>query len=286
MSSVPPYQFSVSEFTTMPWTFEQDVTTYARLGVPAIEVCEIKLDQQRMGEQLALIGAHGLTISSVQPVVRTLFPSVSQPDPRPIPERMARFRQTITSFGQLASGVPFVTNTGIPPQGNIQKVMDTAVGEYRALADFAAEHGARVALEPLNPSIMNVETAIWLIEQGMTIVTEVDRPNVGICLDYWNIFQNPQVEDAIKAAGDRIFITQVSDWRAPRSYADRTIVGQGDIPFPPLLRATYESGYRGAYELEIFSGEVPDSLWQGDLDQVIKASWEGLDRAWRQAFSG
>jgi hypothetical protein len=38
------YAFGVSEFTTNPWTFEQDVETYARLGVDTIEVCEAKLD--------------------------------------------------------------------------------------------------------------------------------------------------------------------------------------------------------------------------------------------------
>ena len=43
-----PYQFGVSEFTTQPWTFEQDVENYARLGVQAIEVCEAKLDAGRI----------------------------------------------------------------------------------------------------------------------------------------------------------------------------------------------------------------------------------------------
>ena len=88
---IPSYRFGVSEFTTTPWTFEQDVEQYSRLGVDAIEVCEFKLDEQRMGEQLALIAQHGLTISSVQPKIRTLFPSQSQPEPSDPRERMALF---------------------------------------------------------------------------------------------------------------------------------------------------------------------------------------------------
>lgn len=280
----PPYQFSVSEFTTNPWTYEEDVERYSRLGVDAIEVCEIKLDRGRMAEQLALVGDHGLSVSSVQPVVRTLFPSRTQPEPVGVQDRMARFRETIVSVGHAGEGVPFITNTGIPPAGNVQEVFETAAREYRLLADFASERGARIALEPLNPSIANVESAIWTVEQAMRIVTAVDRPNFGICLDYWNIWQNPHVEESIRGAGDRILIAQVSDWRTPRSYADRLIVGGGEIPFPSLLRATYESGYRGPYELEIFSGDVPDSLWRSNLDTVILESRKGLDAAWRQAF--
>lgn len=285
MSTAPPYRFGISEFTTYPWTFEHDVESYARLQVEAIEVCEFKLDESRMGEQLAQIGKHHLTISSVQPVVRTLFPSQSQPEPTNIPDRMARFRQTIERFGDLASGVPFVTNTGNPPGGNIQEVIDTAAREYRMVADFAQEHGARVALEPLNASIANIETAIWTLQQGMRIVNAVDRPNFGICLDFWNIWQNADIADAIRSSGDRIFIVQLSDWRTPRSFQDRLIPGDGDIPIPDLLRATHESGYRGPYVVEIFSGDVPNSLWKGDLEKVITDSRQGVERAWQEALS-
>lgn len=285
MDKVPSYPFSVSEFTTYPWPFERDVEQYAHLGVDAIEVCEFKLDRARIPEQLAVIAQRGLAISSVQPRTRTLFPSRSQPEPTHVSDRMGEFRETIASFSVAASGVPFITNTGIPPGGNIQEVFDTAAREYRALAEYAENYGARIALEPLNASIANVETAIWTVQQGMRIVDAVDRPNFGICVDLWNVWQNAHIEAAIQAAGDRIFIVQVSDWRTPRSYEDRMIVGQGDISFPPLLRAVYESGYRGAYELEIFSGDVPDSLWKGDLDLVIIESRNGLEEAWQEAFA-
>ena len=82
MTSAGSLQFGVSEFTTQPWSFEQDVENYARLGVDAIEVCEVKLDEERAAEQLALVGQSGLPITSVQPKTRTLFPSRSQPEPK------------------------------------------------------------------------------------------------------------------------------------------------------------------------------------------------------------
>lgn len=285
MTGPTGYTFGVSEFTTHPWSFERDVETYGRLGVDTIEVCEFKLDDKRAGEQLALVGRHGLAISSVQPAVRTLYPSLSQPEPKDIPARMARFRHTIDLFSGQAHDVPFVTNTGIPPKGNIQAVLDTAAKEYRALADYAQEQGVRIALEPLNASIMNEESAIWTLEQAMRTVSAVDRPNFGICLDAWNIWQNADILAGIKACGDRIFVVQVSDWRTPRSFQDRLVVGTGEIPLAPLLRAVHESGYVGAYSVEIFSHDVPDPLWEADLEQVIRDSRAGLDAAWREAFA-
>jgi sugar phosphate isomerase/epimerase len=280
----PRYRFGVSEFTTTPWTFEQDIESYGQLGVEAIEVCEFKLDEQRMSEQLAMIAAHGLMISSVQPKVRTLFPSQSQPEPRDPRERMALFSQTIQRFGPLAQGVPFVTNTGIPPQGNIQQVYDVAVEVYRELADVAARFGARIALEPLNPSILNIETAIWTIQQALDIVTRVQRANFGLCIDSWNIWQTPDLYEAIKACGDRIFVVQLSDWRTPRSFQDRLSIGDGEIPFPAFLRAIHNSSFAGPYVVEIFSADVPNPLWGGDLKQLIRDNRANLETAWLVAF--
>ena len=285
MTATDSYQFGVSEFTTWPWSFEQDVETYAQLGVDTIEVCEFKLDEKRAAEQLALVGQHGLAISSVQPAVRTLYPSQSQPEPKDVGQRIARFRDTIERVAPFAPGAPFVCNTGIPPNGNIQQVYDTAAREYRGLADFAREHGVRVALEPLNAAIMNVESAVWTLAQAMRIAAAVDHESFGICLDVWNIWQNADILNEIKKCGDRTFVVQLSDWRTPRSYQDRLVVGQGEIPLAPLLRAIHDSGWRGAYSVEIFSGDVPDSLWKTDLRDVIKSSRAGLDAAWHEAFA-
>ncbi len=282
---VPQYRFGVSEFTTTPWTFEQDVECYAQLGVEAIEVCEFKLDEQRIDEQLALIAKNGLLISSVQPKVRTLFPSQSQPAPADPRERMALFSQTVQRFGALAQGVPFVTNTGCPPRGNMQEVSEVAAEVYRDLADEAARFGARIALEPLNPSIMNVETAIWTIQQALQIVTQVQRANFGVCIDSWNVWQNADLYEAIAACGDRIFVVQLSDWRTPRSFQDRLSIGHGEIPFPALLRAVHASGFRGPYVVEIFSAGVPDALWEGDLKQLIRDNRANLETLWQAAFS-
>jgi sugar phosphate isomerase/epimerase len=273
-------RFGISQFTTMPWGFERDVEEYARLGVEAIEVCEDKLDADRFSEQLALVHERGLEITSAQPSVRTLFPSQTQPEPEEIGERVARFRHTVEHFGDFAEGVPFVLNTGPPRDGNIREVTEVAVREGRALAGHAAERGASVALEPLSPSLMNVESAIWTLDQAMRIVEAVDRPNFGLCLDLWNVWQNPDVEAQILACGDRILVVHLSDWCTPRSFEDRHGVGRGDVPLASLMGAIHNTGYRGAYTLEIFSRNVKDSLWdQEKLASLITESRDAVRSA-------
>ena len=277
----PNFQFGVSQFTTNPWSFERDVETYARLGVSAIEVCEFKLDPAQVSEQMDAIKAAGLKVTSVQPKTRTLFPSASQPEPLDVGERVKLFQTTIETLAPYTPGVAYVTNTGIPPGGNIEEVMDRAAAKYRGLAEFAADYGVKVALEPLNASIVNIETAIWTLPQAMQIVHAVDRESFGICLDSWNVWQNADIHAQIKACGAKIFVVQLSDWRTPRSFLDRLVPGQGEIPLPAFLAAVHAAGFRGAYSVEIFSQGVPNALWDGDLEQVIVDSRAGLESAWQ-----
>lgn len=280
MDDTSPFAFGISEFTTMPWSFDEDVAHYARLGVQAIEIVEDKLDHSRLDEQFAAVAAAGLVISGVQPSVRTFLNSRMVPNPEGPDARLSRLRGSIERLARFAPGAPFITNTGAHPKGDLAGAMRVTERALRELAPIAAEHGVRLALEPLNPTSVNIESAIWTVDQALSIIEGTGRDEVGLCLDYWNIWQNAGVEQEIARAGDRIFTVQASDWRDPRSFADRIVPGDGVIPLGSLLRATHAAGFTGPYVVEIFSNDVADSLYDGDLDGVIQRSRSGLERAW------
>lgn len=50
------------------------------------------------------------------------------------------------------------------------------------------------------------------------------------------------------------------------------------------MRATRRAGFDGAYVVEIFSKNVADSLWEGDLDETLVRSKAGMERAWEDSF--
>lgn len=276
-----PFAFGMNQFTTQPWSFEEDVERYIRLGVEAIEVCEAKLDEGRWAEQMASAVDSGLAISAVQPLVRTFGASQMQREPKGVEPRVARLRQSIERLAPRTPGAPFVVNTGAPEDGDVAGMVEITISELRALAPFAAGHG--VTLEPLSATSMNAETAIWIVGQALDILDTVDSSNVGLCLDLWNVWQDAGLGDEIRRAGGRILVLQVSDWRMPRSGGDRLVPGNGAIPLGPLLRLVGETGFEGACTVETFSKAVPDSLYDRDLSEVIRASRAGLETAWNEA---
>ena len=275
-----PFTFGISEFTTMPWSFDEDVQRYAALGVDAIEVVEAKLDEDRFAEQMQSIGDAGLVISGVQPKVRTFSPSRMMPNPKPLDERIACLRGTIERLARYAPGVPFITNTGPHPQGDMAEAMKIAGAGLGELGRVAADHGVTMALEPLNPTSVNVESAIWTVDQALDVIEASGSDHVGLCLDYWNIWQDTGIEAAIARAGNRILTVQASDWRVPRSFADRIVPGDGTIPLASLVRATRGTGFAGPWVVEIFSNDVADSLYDGDMAAMIGRCREGMTAAW------
>jgi sugar phosphate isomerase/epimerase len=142
----------------------------------------------------------------------------------------------------------------------------------------------RIAFEPLNPVLFNTDTALWGLDDGLELVRRVDVPNVGLCLDTWNVFQTPDLPDVIRACGERIFVVQISDWQRPRSGADRRCLGDGTIPTVSIVKAIRETGYDGPYVLEIFSGEsLPGSLWRGDMGAMLLKNSAAFANVWEQS---
>lgn len=278
-------RFGISEFTTWPWSFERDVERFSAHGIGAIEVCEFKLDRNDYAPQLRGIETVGLTVSSVQSTVHSLFPDSLAPQPTASEDRVRHIKDAIARIApHVPRQTPFVIITGAAPGGNTQMVYERCLRDFADLADFAALHDMRLAYEPLNPILFNTDTALWGLDQALELIQSINHPALGICLDTWNVFQTPDLHDVIRRCEDRIFVVQVSDWHRPRSGADRMSLGQGEIDNAAIMRTIRGTGYRGPYVLEIFSGEsLPDSIWRADLDVVLQKNIDAFARIWQKS---
>lgn len=276
------YQFGISEFTTHPWSFERDVERYAAHGVDTIEICEFKLNRHDYAPQLERIGKAGLGVSSVQTTVHSLFVDSLVSEPTDPGDRTARIMASIERIApHVPKGTPFNVITGAAPRGDCERVYRFALEALPRLADLAASYDMRIAFEPLNPILFNSDTALWGLDDGLELIEAIDHPALGLTCDTWNIFQTPNVASVIRECGKRIFLVQVSDWRRPRSNADRRCLGDGSIPTVELLSAIRAAGYERPYVVEIFSSEsLPDSLWRADLDEVIDRNIMAFERMW------
>ena len=275
--------FGVSEFTTWPLSFEEDLALYRDCGVDAIELCEFKLAEGPKGEdQFRALKDSGLRLASVQPRLHSLFPDVPRPEPTEPRERLARVEATMRRVGRHFPGATLVTITGAAPRADFAAAYRTAIAEYGRLARVAADCGVRLALEPLNPILMNADTFVCTLRQAGRLVDEVAHPAFGLFVDVWHVWEDVGAPALIAKYGPKIFGVHLNDWRTPRAFGDRHLPGDGEIPLVPLLQAIRASGYTGAYTLEIFSeAHLEGSLW-ADPPRTVREGRRRFDELWQQ----
>jgi sugar phosphate isomerase/epimerase len=274
----PP--FGVSQYTTWPLTFDQDLKLFQRAGIEWMEVCEAKLKASDPGSQLERVVASGLRVSSVQPRFHSPFPNSLRKVPASPSERMRRLRASIRLFSRYFPGTTLVVNTGLAPGGNVAGAYKTAVREFRKIAEIAEDHGVVIGFEPLNPVYMNTDTFICTLAHGGRLLEDVDHPAFGLFLDVWHFWEEPDALEMIRRHREKIFGVHVSDWRLPRAFGDRLLPGSGEIPLTTLLRGIGRSGYSGIYTLEIFSDlRLADSLW-AQPERTLVQGRDAFTRIW------
>ena len=278
--------FGVSQYTTWPLTWEQDLRLYARAGIGTIEVCEAKLDAADPHPQLRALAASGLKVASVQPRHHSPFPNSIRPQPASPGARMRLLARSVRLFGRYFPGTTLVVNTGIAPGGKFASAHRIAAREFRQLARLADDHGVRIGFEPLNPVYMNTDTFICSLASAGRLIEEVDHPRFGVFLDVWHYWDDPAAGAWIGKHARQIFGVHISDWRLPRAFGDRLLPGAGEMPLVRLLRDIRRTGYAGAYTLEIFSDlKLPDSLWR-DPARTVRRGRNAFARIWRRVCAG
>jgi D-psicose/D-tagatose/L-ribulose 3-epimerase len=130
-----------------------------------------------------------------------------------------------------------------------QEEWDLSVIGMREMAEYAAQKGIRLALEPLN----RFETdMINTVAQGLDYITEVGMENVGLHLDTFHMhLEEKSSSAAIRLAGHKIFHFHACE-------NDRGIPGTGQVHWNEIACALQEVGYSGPVVIESFTPQVKE----------------------------
>ncbi len=101
---------------------------------------------------------------------------------------------------------------------------------------------------------------------------------LGIVIDVYNLWWDPQLEAEIARAGPRIVALQLCDWLAETTdlRLDRGMPGDGVIDIPAIRQRVEAAGYTGCREIEIFSAR---DWWKRDPDEVVRTVKERYQTA-------
>ncbi|MFI7044636.1 sugar phosphate isomerase/epimerase family protein [Streptosporangium sandarakinum] len=262
-------RLSLNQWTTRRWSVAEAVEGCVRHGVGAIGLWRQDVAAQGLDETVKLVADAGLRVSSL---CRGGF--LTSGDREALDDNRRAIDEAATlgaaCLVMVVGGLPGVTPGEPSPavDRDLAGARDRVAGALAALVPYAAERGVRLALEPLHPMYCADRAVLSTLGQALDLAEPYPAERVGVVVDTFHVWWDPQVLAQIARAGDRIASYQVCDQLHPLP-ADvllgRGVMGDGVIDFAPLTRAVAEAGYTGDIEVEIFNADV----WAADPDEVL-----------------
>lgn len=150
--------------------------------------------------------------------------------------------------------------------------LDVLVGTLKELAAYAADHGVKFGIEPLN----RFETSfVNLSAQAVEIVDRVDNPACGIMLDTFHMnIEEKSLGDAIRAAGPRLIHLHSCE-------NDRGAPGSGNVAWDEVAQALKDINYDGPVVIESFTADVKSiakaaAIWRPLANSQDELASDGL----------
>lgn len=191
---------------------------------------------------------------------------------------------TLAAAGAAGSTAVLVLVAGGLPAGSRDLVgaRDRVADALGELAPHARAAGVTLAIEPLHPMYAADRAVVSTLGQALDLAEPFAPEEVGVALDTFHVWWDPQLLSQIERAGasGRIATYQVCDWRAPLEadvLLSRHYPGEGVIDFEAITRAVAATGYDRDVEVEIFN----QAVWDADPAAVVARTAD----TFRQAVS-
>lgn len=254
-------RLSLNQATTENWSVREAVDGCARAGIPAIGLWRHKVAETGLKQSANIVRDAGLQVSSL--CRGGFFPAATAAERR---QRIDDNRRAINEAAELGTDV-LVLVCGPAPDRDIAAARTMVRDGIAELVPYAREYGVKLAIEPLHPMFAADRSVIVTLAQALDIAEQFDQAQVGVAVDVYHVWWDPDVYAQINRAADRILGFHVNDWLVPPPdlLKGRGMMGDGVIELRRLRCAVDSAGYDGPIEVEIFNQE----LWDMPGERVL-----------------
>jgi sugar phosphate isomerase/epimerase len=250
--------------TTKPWSIEEAAKNYAANGVKGITVWRDALNGRNINHTGEMLRQHDLTVVSL--CRGGFFPA------REIIKRQAAIddnRRAIEEAFALGTKM-IVLVCGADPEQSLEDSRKQIHDGIAAILPEAEAAGVKLAIEPLHPMYADTRSAINTLAQANSMTEALNSHFAGVAVDVYHLWWDPDLEKEIIRCGKNraLLAFHISDWKSPTVdlLNDRGLMGEGCIPVRKIRSWIENTGFRGFYEVEIFSNEY----WKQDQSVFLK----------------
>jgi sugar phosphate isomerase/epimerase len=266
-------RLALNQATTDRWSLAEAVDGCQRAGIGAIGLWRRQVGEAGLAESVAAVRRAGLHVSSL---CRGGFFTAADPDARAA--AMADNRRAIDEAAALEADVLVLVSGGLAGGGKDLPASRSLVADaLDELAPYAQRAGVRLGIEPLHPMFCADRCVVSTLSQALDLAQPYPSATVGVVVDTYHVWWDPDLDAQIARAGDRIASFQVCDWVVPLPedmLLGRGHVGDGHIDFRRIAAPVEAAGYRGWVEVEIFNEKV----WATPGDETLRTMKESFAR--------
>jgi sugar phosphate isomerase/epimerase len=260
-SSAAMTRLSLNQATTQRWSVREAVAGCLRAGIPSIGLWRDKVAETGLDEATRLVRESGLHVSSL--CRGGMFPAATAE------ERRTRIEDNLRAIDEAAVlGTDLlVLVCGAAPDRDIDRARAQIEEGIAAILPQAIASGIKLGVEPLHPIYAAERSAIVTLGQALDLIDRLDSPQVGVIIDVYHVWWDPNLYAQIGRATGRILGFHLNDWLVPiiDPLLSRGMMGDGVIEIGRIVRAVEATGYHGPIEVEIFNQEI----WDTPGDDVL-----------------
>jgi len=253
-------RLSINQMTTPRWSLEEDLERYFQAGIPAIGLNWQKFNDDATPRDVERIREGSLPVSSLGWC--GWFTGAGGQTYR---DAMLDARRKLRVARQVGADCLLV----IPgPQATHIRTHAArlTVDALSELCEAASDSSVRIAIQPMHALFRKGWSFLNTLEETLRLLERVGCQQAGMCFGTYHLWQEENLITRIPEALSRIALVQLSDWRdSPRCENDRAMIGEGRVPLRTIIGALEASGYRGYYEVEVWSRD----LWKQDHVDLI-----------------
>lgn len=259
-------KLAINQFTTLHrWSLTQAIEGYARNGVHAMGIVRDKLQEVGVREARRCLDAHDMTVTCY-----CIGGLLTDSDPDRFRANLNETRRAIDEAAEIGAGCLVFVAGGLPEGSrDLPAARARCLEGLAEVLPHAREAGVSLALEPLHPMICAFRSCLSTLAQANDWIDALGAgPELGIVVDVYHVWWDPDMEREIERSAGRILSFHVCDWLMDTTdlRLDRGMMGDGVIDIRRIRRLVEATGYNGYREVEIFSER---NWWRRDPDEVV-----------------
>lgn len=246
--------------------FRECVEVLARNGVTRTAVWRPKLQAVGVEDGARILRDCGMEVTGLAPAGLA-----TSPDPAAWRAAVDDNRRALDEAAAIDAD-HLVTISGGLEQGSkdLEGARNRMLEALGRLVPEARRTGVRIGIEPLHPMMCAGRAVLCTLRQAIDWCDELDADDaVGLVVDTYSVWWDPNVARDIRRAGARICAFHVNDWLLDTRdlRLDRGMPGDGVIDIRNLRRLVDGAGYTGPCEVEVFSAR---DWWQRNPGEVVR----------------